>query len=362
MNKSTEKTVRVNLGARSYAIRIGQSALERWSLEFALRVDPSAFCLVTDDIIQKNLKKCIRKLAFQQRLHNYRIPAGERSKNLRIWENILRFLLRKRLDRKAVLIAFGGGVVGDIAGFAASAYRRGIAYVQVPTTLLAMVDSSVGGKTAVNHPLGKNMIGAFWQPAEVWIDLDVLATLPEREFRAGLAEVIKYAFIGGREFFEWTRTQIGALLSRDSEALIECIERCCRFKAKIVEQDERETGLRAILNYGHTFGHAIEACAGYGKLVHGEAVNYGIRAAAELGRILGNIDAEYAEEQQRLCSLLEPHALPPLKIRDLMESMLHDKKVQNASVRLVLSSGVGEVELACGIRGDKIKKAWNSVL
>jgi 3-dehydroquinate synthase len=225
-----------------------------------------------------------------------------------------------------------------------------------------MVDSSVGGKTGVNHELGKNLIGTFWQPSEVWIDIKALDTLSEREYRSGMAEVAKYAFIGGQPFFDWVESNINALLSREPETLIEAIERSCRFKAHVVEQDERESGLRAILNYGHTFGHAIEAVGGYGTLLHGEAVNYGMRAAAELGLGLGKVDKDFVEKHNRICKLLAPAALPKLKPDSLMDAMLHDKKVQNSKMRLVIPNGYGSVELTDSIKPEIIRDAWKKIL
>lgn len=357
-----QKDLRVNLAERSYTIRIGGGILAQCAKDFSAAAKPGAMFALTNSSLVKTLAPLLKQIAGESSLPVVSIPDGEEHKDLAHWEGVLAWMLKNRFDRKAVLVAFGGGVIGDMGGFAASVYLRGIRYVQVPTTLLAMVDSSVGGKTAVNHELGKNLIGTFWQPSEVWIDINALDTLPEREFRAGMAEVVKYAFIGGREFFDWVESSIDPLLKRDPGTLIEGIERSCRFKASVVEKDEREGGLRAILNYGHTFGHAIESIAGYGTLRHGEAINYGMRAAAELGLALGKVDEAFVARHHRLCSLLEPPPLPKLRVADLMEAMLHDKKVQDAKIKLVLPNGYGAAEVVNGINANEIQAAWSKVL
>ncbi|MGH8233501.1 MAG: 3-dehydroquinate synthase [Rhodanobacteraceae bacterium] len=275
------------------------------------------------------------------------LPIGEEHKNLEAVAQVLDALAQLGATRDACVLALGGGVVGDIAGFAAACWMRGIDFVQVPTTLLAMVDSSVGGKTGVDHPAGKNLIGAFHQPCEVIADLDTLTTLPERELRAGLAEVIKTACICDADFFVWLETHVDALLARDTDALTHAITRCCRFKAAVVERDERESGERALLNFGHTFGHALEAEAGYGTLLHGEAVAIGMVLAARISMHLGMADTT---DVQRLAALLTQCGLPTtppvgLAHEALLARMQLDKKNRAGSLRLILWRGIGRAEI-----------------
>ena len=270
------------------------------------------------------------------------IPDGEAHKTLATWTHVHDSLLAARLDRKSAVLALGGGVVGDVAGFAAATYQRGIAFIQVPTTLLSQVDSSVGGKTGVNHPLGKNMIGAFYQPKLVVIDTATLATLPERELRAGLAEVIKYGLIRDQDFFAWLERNMQALLARDPEALAHAIEVSCRHKAEVVANDETEQGERALLNLGHTFGHAIEAGLGYGTWLHGEAVAAGTVLAARLSARLGWLNESDVE---RIVNLFAAAGLPTqgpsLGADRYLELMSHDKKVVSGKSRLILLRAIG---------------------
>jgi 3-dehydroquinate synthase len=251
-------------------------------------------------------------------------------------------MIANRVGRDAVILALGGGVIGDLAGFVAACYQRGVSFVQLPSTLLADVDSSVGGKTAVNHPGGKNMIGAFHQPRAVIVDTDLLASLPERELRAGLAEVIKYGLIWDAAFFDWIEAHLDALLARDAAALEHAIHRSCQIKAEIVSHDEREQGERALLNFGHTFGHAIEAATGYVEWLHGEAVGMGMMLAADLSQRQGQLDAA---ELRRLVALLEraglPVAAPRIGAERAFDYMRIDKKVKSGRVRLVLLRGIG---------------------
>jgi 3-dehydroquinate synthase len=265
------------------------------------------------------------------------------------WESlntIYDALIHHRCERKTTVLALGGGVVGDMAGFAAATYMRGVPYIQIPTTLLAQVDSSVGGKTGINHPLGKNMIGAFHQPQAVIIDTDVLQTLPERELSAGLAEVIKYGLIRDLPFFEWLETSMELLRARDPEALTHAIHESCRNKAEVVAQDERETGVRALLNLGHTFGHAIETGVGYGKWLHGEAVAAGTMLAADLSRRMGWLDAATVE---RIANLYRraglPVEAPDLGAQRYIELMGADKKVEAGKLRFVLLEKIGQAVL-----------------
>jgi 3-dehydroquinate synthase len=270
------------------------------------------------------------------------LPDGEQHKDWPTLNLIFDRLLADGCDRQTVLYALGGGVVGDITGLAAALYMRGVPFVQVPTTLLAQVDSSVGGKTAINHPAGKNMVGAFYQPRRVVCDLDTLRTLPQRELLAGLAEVIKYGPIADADFLDWIEQHLDALLARDAAALAQAVRRSCQIKAAVVGQDERESGLRAILNFGHTFGHAIEAGLGYGKWLHGEAVACGMVMAADLSARLGLLDMAYA---QRIAALIGraglPQHGPALGAERYLELMRVDKKAQGGEIRFVLLDAPG---------------------
>ncbi len=270
------------------------------------------------------------------------LPDGEAHKDWTTLNLIFDHLLARGCDRRTVLFALGGGVVGDITGFAAATYMRGVPFVQVPTTLLAQVDSSVGGKTAVNHPLGKNMIGAFHQPQRVLCDLDTLATLPARELSAGLAEVIKYGPIADVAFLDWIEAQMPALLAREPAALAHAIRRSCEIKADVVGQDERESGLRAILNFGHTFGHAIEAGLGYGEWLHGEAVGCGMVMAAELSAQLGLVPAAFVERLRAIVAAAGlPVRGPALGVPRYMELMRVDKKAEGGEIRFVVIEAPG---------------------
>jgi 3-dehydroquinate synthase len=274
------------------------------------------------------------------------LPDGEVHKAWACLNLIFDHLLAHACDRRTVLYALGGGVVGDMAGFAAATYMRGVPFVQVPTTLLAQVDSSVGGKTGINHPLGKNMIGAFYQPARVLCDLDTLNTLPPRELAAGLAEVIKYGPIADMAFFDWIERNVDALLARDAAALAHAVQRSCEIKARVVGQDEREGGLRAILNFGHTFGHAIEAGLGYGAWLHGEAVGCGMVLAAALSAEIGLVTPAFA---QRVTDLVQraglPVRAPAMPDERWLELMRVDKKAQGGTIRFVLIEGPGRAGL-----------------
>ncbi|MGO3892610.1 MAG: 3-dehydroquinate synthase [Paenalcaligenes sp.] len=271
------------------------------------------------------------------------IPDGEAYKDWNTLNSIFDRLLGERLDRKALIVALGGGVVGDIAGFAAACFMRGIRFVQVPTTLLAQVDSSVGGKTAVNHPLGKNMIGAFYQPIAVEIDINVLQSLPDREIAAGLAEVIKYGLIVDEGFFQWCEQNVDALVKRDPAALAYAVQRSCEVKAEVVSADERESGLRALLNLGHTFGHAIEAGLGYGKWLHGEAVGCGMIMAAELSVACCGFPAEKVQRVRELVKNIGCPTVPPSwPAERWIELMGIDKKAEGGQLRFVLMSDIGK--------------------
>jgi 3-dehydroquinate synthase len=285
------------------------------------------------------------------------IPDGERAKTLRWVSHILDQLMTQRFERQSVLVALGGGVIGDITGFAASVYLRGIPFVQVATTLVAQVDSSVGGKTGVNHPLGKNMIGAFYQPSLVLLDTQTLHTLPKREWIAGLAEVVKYGMIADRKFFAFLESRIDDIVKMEEAGLHHVVKRCCEIKASVVAKDERESGLRRILNYGHTIGHALESIGKYKKYVHGEAVGIGMVCEADLAQFLGLCSEQVVIRQRDLVRRAGlPSGLPKLKFPDLWGAMLHDKKVAHGRIHCVLPKAVGTVTV--GPLDQKDVKSW----
>ena len=335
--------VPISLGDRSYDILIGAGLLDAPAAWAGLPRSADA-AIVTNTTVAPLYAERVRSrlLAHHRRVLVIELPDGEAHKEWSVLNQVFDRLLAEGCDRKTVLYALGGGVVGDMAGFAAACYMRGVPFVQVPTTLLAQVDSSVGGKTAINHPLGKNMIGAFYQPARVLCDLDVLATLPARELSAGLAEVIKVGPIADPAFFGWLESNLGALLAREPAALAQAVRRCCEIKAEVVGQDEREGGLRAILNFGHTFGHAIEAGLGFGAWLHGEAVGCGMVMAAELSARLGGVEPAFVP---RLRTLVQraglPVAGPALGAARYLELMRGDKKAEAGEIRFVLLDGLG---------------------
>jgi 3-dehydroquinate synthase len=339
--------VRIELADRAYDIAIGCGLLSDRDVLQGLPQGSSAV-IVTNPTVAPLYAQRLQNLLRQHVAHCLlvELPDGEIHKDWSSLERIFGALLRAGADRKTMLYALGGGVVGDITGFAAACYMRGIPFVQVPTTLLAQVDSSVGGKTAINHPLGKNMIGAFYQPLRVIADLDTLDTLPDREISAGLAEVIKYGPIADDAFLGWIEGNLDALLARDKKALAHAVKRSCEIKAWVVGQDERETGLRAILNFGHTFGHAIEAGLGFGTWLHGEAVGCGMVMAADLSHRLGLIDAAYA---QRITRLVERARLPirgpQLGADRYLELMRVDKKSEAGEIRFVVIEAPGRAAL-----------------
>ena len=344
---STARQVRIDLGERSYPILIGAGLLDDADAFQAVPAGSDAFIVTNATVGPLYAERLARVLADRHRqVRLIALPDGEQHKGWESLNAIFDTLLGHGADRKTTLYALGGGVVGDMTGFAAACYMRGVPFVQVPTTLLAQVDSSVGGKTAINHPLGKNMIGAFHQPLAVVCDLRVLATLPARELSAGLAEVIKYGPIHDMAFFDWIEAHIDALRACEPAALAHAVERSCQIKADVVGQDERESGLRAILNFGHTFGHAIEAGLGYGAWLHGEAVGAGMVMAAELSRELGLVDAAFV---RRLTSLIARAGLPTrgavLDAQDnagrYLQLMRVDKKAERGEIRFVLIDGPG---------------------
>jgi 3-dehydroquinate synthase len=341
--------VRIALGDRSYDIAIGAGLLGAASLWEGLPASSSALIVTNTTVGPLYLARLRASLGGRFRsVHEVVLPDGEEYKDWATLNRIFDALLEKGCDRKTVIFALGGGVVGDMAGFAAASYMRGVPFVQVPTTLLAQVDSSVGGKTAINHPLGKNMIGAFYQPVRVVCDLETLGTLPPRELSAGLAEVIKYGPIADMRFFDWIEANIDALMRRDPEALAHAVKRSCEIKADVVGQDERESGLRAILNFGHTFGHAIEAGLGFGVWLHGEGVGCGMVMALQLSQRLGLVDEAFV---QRVTALIAraglPTVGPALGADRYLELMRVDKKAEAGEIRFVVIEAPGRA----GVRG-----------
>jgi 3-dehydroquinate synthase len=330
-------TLTVELGDRSYPIVIGRGLLGG-GFDLGEHLHGDDCLVVTNETVGPLYLDKLRANLEGRSVTSLALPDGEAYKTVATMQSILDRLVEAGANRDTTVVALGGGVVGDIAGFAAACYMRGVAFVQVPTTLLAQVDSSVGGKTGVNHEQGKNLIGAFHQPRIVLIDTDTLATLPDRELRAGLAEVIKYGAICDAAFFDWLENNMEGLLARDADALAYAIRRSCELKAEVVAEDERETGRRAILNFGHTFGHAIERCQGYGDWLHGEAVAAGMIMAARLSGLA-------ATDYERLRALVAAASLPvepPLIApEDWMSAMGMDKKVQGKRLRFVLLDGIG---------------------
>ncbi|MFA5924586.1 MAG: 3-dehydroquinate synthase [Methylococcaceae bacterium] len=344
------KKLLVELGNRSYPIYIGSGLLNQSEL-YTQHIKAKQVVVVTNTTIAPLYLDTILKNLLRFDVETVILPDGEQYKTLEYVTHIFDKLLASKFSRNATLIALGGGVIGDMGGFAAACYLRGIAFLQIPTTLLAQVDSSVGGKTGVNHPLGKNMIGAFYQPQCVIADADVLDTLDDRQLSAGLAEVIKYGLIRDSEFFEWLEKNINALLLRDKQALSFAIERSCLNKAGIVAEDETETGIRATLNLGHTFGHAIETGAGYGTYLHGEAVAIGTCQAADLSRRKGwlnDADVERIIELFKKCNL---PTYPPEHIDSdrFLELMAVDKKNVDGQIRLILLTKIGAATLPIDI-------------
>lgn len=355
------KTVPVSLGSRSYEILIGSGLLP--GLGSRMRdLKLSGRCAVlTDSNVGPRfgaaVVKSLKAAGFEPVV--VKLPAGETTKSLRNVERCHEALAKERLERKSAVVALGGGVIGDLAGFVAATYLRGVPFVQIPTSLLAQVDSSVGGKTGVNLKAGKNLVGAFYQPRLVLCDMDTLRTLPEREFRSGLAEVIKYGIIQDPELFGLIEDKLPLILRRSPALLARIIARSCEIKADVVSQDETETGLRATLNFGHTLGHAIEAIAGYGKYLHGEAISIGQVLAAELSAMQAGLPAA---DVARIRSIFDRAGLPTsirlgtAQRKRLFEAMLRDKKVSAGRIRFVLARAIGKVEWGCEVPSDAIVK------
>jgi len=346
---NASQSITVSLGDRSYNIRVCSGQWNQTAEEILAAVpDISHVLVITDAAIASSWTAgIVSQLRQSVRCEIFEVPSGEPSKSTAMVGEIWEWMHASAADRKTVVIAIGGGVVGDLAGFAAASYARGLRLIQIPTTLLAQVDSSVGGKTGINLEHGKNMVGAFWQPSLVWIDTETLTTLADRPYLSGLGEVIKYGVIEDADFFSWLESNAHALVARDPVAIRYAIHRSCQIKANVVGDDERETsGRRAILNYGHTFAHAIEATAGYGTLLHGEAVAIGMNMAAQLSLAMGLIDKGFIIRQRDLieqCSL--PATWPQANGPAMVEAMKTDKKVAHASLRFILPDRLGHVEM-----------------
>ena len=341
--ESVTRTLHVDLGERSYPIYIGTGLLGKAEL-YKRHIPGQQVMVVTNETIAPLYLEQVQTALNSFHTASVILPDGEEFKTLEVWNHIFDALLKHHFDRRCTVLALGGGVIGDMAGFAAAAYQRGVHFIQIPTTLLAQVDSSVGGKTGLNHALGKNMIGAFYQPRCVIADTNTLNTLDDRQLAAGLAEVIKYGLITDAEFFVWLEQNLDSLLNRDINPLSYAIERSCQNKAHIVAADELEAGQRALLNLGHTFGHAIETGVGYGDWLHGEGVGAGICMAAALSQRLGWLTDG---EKRRIVEIIEraglpiepPSELTPARFRELMSV---DKKVLDGHLRLVLLQGIGK--------------------
>ncbi len=358
------ETVTVQLAERSYEIAIGRQLLEH-TAEYLLRhPSVSHVVVITDENVEDPhaVQVAENLAAADVTVDMVVVPPGESTKSVdsaaALWEQLLEF----NTDRKSVVVAVGGGVVGDLAGFVAATFARGIRFFQVPTSLLAQVDSSVGGKVGVNLPDAKNMVGAFYQPLGVVIDVDSLQTLPEREYRSGLGEVVKYGVILDEELFAFLEENAAAIAGGEAVVLQWVVARCCRLKADVVEQDEREeSGLRAILNYGHTFAHAFEALAGYVDLLHGEAVAMGMICASRLAELLGMIPSEVTSRQRRLLEQLGlPTTVPELDCDEALRVMAHDKKTEAGRLRLILPRKIGQVELVDDVSPESVRQVLAS--
>lgn len=334
------KIVTVDLPRHSYPIYIGDGILSQLTI-WQSHIHGKQILIVTQENIAQHYLQSLQKTLMHYQCDTIFLPSGEQYKNLTEWQKIIDVLLQKHHERSTTLIALGGGMIGDMTGFAAACYQRGVNYIQVPTTLIAQVDSAVGGKTGINHPLGKNMLGAFYQPQCVIVDASTLTTLPRREFIAGLAEVIKYGLIYDVEFFCWLEKNYSTVLKKESTALQAIIEKSLTIKASIVAQDERDNGIRNLLNFGHTFGHAIETACAYQNILHGEAVAVGMVMAAELSVQRGMLSISEMERIKNLLTYCDlPITLPD--IPDLLPFMQQDKKVKNGKIQFILLKRIGE--------------------
>ena len=356
--------ITVNLGSRSYPILIGKGTAATLPATLKERFPGSRFALVTNTTIAGLYGELIAGWKDELDCAVHEMPDGEEYKTIDTWSGILNFLLSSKLDRKSMVIALGGGVVGDVAGFAAASFLRGVGYIQVPTTLLAMVDSSVGGKTAVDHPLGKNLIGAFHQPKLVLVDTDFLETLPEREFMSGYAELFKYGFIDGKKMFDFVHENHEAMVAREPAFLLKGIRYSIEAKARVVEQDEHETsGLRALLNFGHTFAHALERYFNFRDVQHGEAVWWGMRCAITCSDLAGTISCTWKSAFETSLKMMPKPALPakPDTAR-VYEMMFTDKKVVDGNLRLVLPTLAGNAAVRGDVPAGVVKAAITRVL
>ena len=340
---SPAATVEVELGDRTYPIYIGSGLLAGGDLLRKHVPGNTALVVTNETVAPLYLDRVVAALSEggEIRVETVVLPDGEEHKNVDVLMKVFDKALDARLDRQTTFVALGGGVIGDMTGFAAASYQRGVHFVQIPTTVMAMVDSSVGGKTGVNHPAGKNMIGAFYQPRCVLVDTDTLSTLPDREYASGMAEVVKYGLIRDADFFEWQERNVDALMARDGDVVVRAIERSCVNKAEVVALDEKEGGVRATLNLGHTFGHAIETGIGYGEWLHGEAVSVGMVMAADMSERLGGTDESVA---RRTLDLLKKFNLPTdvpecMTVETFEKLMAVDKKAANGKLRLILLKG-----------------------
>tara|TARA_R110000764_G_scaffold33224_5_gene74571 strand:- start:39937 stop:41016 length:1080 start_codon:yes stop_codon:yes gene_type:complete len=345
----------VDLGDRSYPIYIGSGLFDSSDL-LVSHIKGRQVCIVTDDTVAPLYLCNLERVLHGFKVTKVILPTGEAFKNWATLQQIFDALLNDRHDRRTTLIALGGGVIGDMTGFAAACYQRGVDFIQIPTTLLSQVDSSVGGKTGINHPAGKNMIGAFYQPQAVLIDTDSLKTLPEREISAGLAEIIKYGFIRDAQFLAWLESNMPALRALDSQLITEAIQRSCAIKAEVVAADEREGGVRAILNLGHTFGHAIETHQGYGNWLHGEAVGAGMVMALDLSARMGWISSEDLARGTSVVASAGLPVMPPenMSQTDFRRLMAVDKKVLDGQLRLVLLRALGDAMVTTDFDADAL--------
>ena len=340
------KKINIQFDERSYPIYIGEGLISNYELISQHILGKKVAIITNETVADIYLKTLMETVSPHKELISIILPDGESYKSKDSLDSIYAQLLQNKADREITLIALGGGVIGDITGFAAATYMRGVNFIQIPTTLLSQVDSSVGGKTGINHPLGKNMIGAFYQPKCVISDMNVLKTLPSRELSAGLAEVIKYGLIRDNKFFEWLESHIQYLMEMNPKYLIEAVQRSCENKAAVVEADEFESGIRAILNLGHTFGHAIEVAQGYGNWLHGEAVGAGMVMAAKLSQSMGWLADK---DVDRIVSLIKKAGLPTdppkISVKKYMELMMLDKKTKDGQINLVLQKSIGDAVL-----------------
>lgn len=353
------RKLNVDLGANSYPIYIAREPFSKFAELLSLYGLQASLLLVTDKTVFRHHGTALKDaLAAQNCAVEYLIlPAGEKSKTMRSADKILTFMLEKQYDRGVCLLAFGGGVVGDLTGFVASVFKRGVSFVQVPTTFLAQVDASIGGKTAVNHPLGKNQIGTFHQPRLVWSNVEMLQTLPRREIICGLGEVIKYGVIQDEALFRFVEENLQSIFTADLDVLEEIVYRCSRIKADIVRQDERENRLRMVLNFGHTIGHAIETATNYKKISHGEAVIWGMLAEASIARAAGLLGKEDYQRLEDLCRRLRLDLREQLHPDDILHFMKADKKSHSGKVRMVLPRKIGDVLIIDEVAHGQIRSA-----